>query len=180
MNIYVLRHEKRYIKPSFNTSLTNKGLEDAKKICEIIDKLNIDIIYCSPFKRIIQTIEPYLKKSKKKVNIEYGLYEFIHSNDFSKDDIQEINSDMYGYQYFNKKYKSVIKKINYLETLDDLKNRVYIFLDKIKKTNTVENILLVTHMSVVNMIINKKNNYHYPQGGLSLIYKNNIFKPINF
>ena len=41
MKIYLLRHEKRYDSRHFDTSLTEAGLEDAKKLSEILSKLDI-------------------------------------------------------------------------------------------------------------------------------------------
>ena len=184
MNIYILRHEKRFGKPSFNTSLTPEGINNTIKLSDELEKLDIDIVYCSPFKRIIQTIEPYLKKTGKKVNIEYSLYEFISLNEFCEDDIKSINSDMYGHNYFNLEYESFYDKnnIKFPENINNLKNRTNNFLNFIKKKYNKINILLVTHMSPVNSIINKKKNNNYPQGGLSLIYRNSLdcLIPINF
>lgn len=183
MNIYILRHEKRFIEPSFNTSLTGEGINNTIKLSDELDKLDIDIIYCSPFTRIIQTIEPYLKNTGKKINIEYSLYEYVHSKEFNENDIQSINSSMYGYNYFNLEYKSLydVKNIKYPEDINNLKNRTNDFMNSLKKSNKKINILLVSHMTPINVILNNKRNNIYPQGGLSLIYNGDeCFIPQNF
>lgn len=183
MSIYILRHEKRYSKPSFDTSLTSEGIENTFNLSNLLEKLNINIIYCSPFKRIIQTIEPFLEKTKKKVNIEYSLYEFLHENEFCNEDIKSINNDMYGYEYFNNNYESFydINNLKYPESRLSLENRVNNFFAHLKKENITKNILLVTHMSPVNVVINKDKRFPYPQGGLSLIYKDKErYEPQNF
>lgn len=185
MKIYILRHEKRFGKPSFETSLTEKGSNDAKKLVKYLENLDIDIIYCSPFKRIIQTIEPYLISSKKKVNIDYSLYEFISSKDFSQKDVRLINSSIYGYDYVNVEYNSVtpVEKIVYPESKEDLNERLNNFFENINRESQ-KNILLVTHMSPIHNILKNQNinlEKQYPQGGLSLIYNDkNVFEKINF
>ena len=39
MKIYILRHEKRFGKPSFETSLTEKGSNDAKKLVGYLENI---------------------------------------------------------------------------------------------------------------------------------------------
>lgn len=185
MKIYILRHEKRFGKPSFETSLTEKGSNDAKKLVGYLENLDIDVIYCSPFKRIIQTIEPYLISSNKKVNIDYSLYEFVSSKDFSQKDVRFIDSSIYGYDYVNLEYNSVtsVEKIVYPESKEGLNERLNNFFENIDRSSK-KNILLVTHMSPIHAILKNQNvtlENCYPQGGLSLIYNDEyVFEPINF
>ncbi len=62
MKIYVLRHELRTKSPLFFTSLTKKGMDNADKLNDILNNIDFDIIYTSPFLRTIQTVLPYCKK----------------------------------------------------------------------------------------------------------------------
>ena len=185
MKIYILRHEKRFGKPSFETSLTERGSNDAKKLVKYLENLDIDVIYCSPFKRIIQTIEPYLISSNKKVNIDYSLYEFISSKDFSQNDVRQIDGSIYGYDYINLEYNTVtpVDKIVYPESKEFLNERLNNFFENIDRESK-KNILLVTHMSPIHAILKSQNinlEKQYPQGGLSLIYNDkNVFEKINF
>ena len=182
MKIFILRHERRHGKPNFDTDLTDKGHENANKLADLLESLSIDEIYCSPFKRIIQTIEPFLKKSGKKINIEYSLYEYVNASEFSQNDVRKINKNMYGYHYFNIDYNSYYecKQINYPESKKNLERRVDDFINNIKN-NKNKNILLVSHMSPINILTKEYLNSNYPQGGLSLIYDNiDLYKSINF
>ena len=86
--IYLLRHEKRDINnPLFYSPLLEEGLKNAEKLKYLIEKENIDIIFSSPFIRVLQTIEPYCLYKKKKVNIDFSLYEHI-SKDFDEKDFK--------------------------------------------------------------------------------------------
>ena len=96
MKLYFLRHEKRDIGDArFYSPLLTDGLRDANNLKPVLNKLNINLIFASPFKRVLQTIKPYCDMRNMKVNIEYSLYEQIYhhethdvkfdENDFRKD-----------------------------------------------------------------------------------------------
>ena len=184
MKIYALRHEKRNKSPTFDTDLTQDGFNNANELCDVLESLNIDEIYCSPFKRIIQTIEPYLKKFNKKVNIEYSLYEYINSNEFSESDIRGINSGMYGYEYFNLDYESFLKhnEIVYPEGKERLNNRMFNFEKLLIDSSVNKNILIVSHMLPLNTLLKDRYENKYPQGGISLIFEDDkkVFNKVNF
>ena len=56
MKLILLRHEKRENYPGFFSNLVENGFKDSIKLIKKLDKLNIDIIYCSPLVRTLQTI----------------------------------------------------------------------------------------------------------------------------
>ena len=75
MKLIILRHEERPNNSLFFTPLTENGKKNAE---ELKNKLpdNIDLIYSSPFLRVLQTIYPYCKKHNKTVNVENSFYEY--------------------------------------------------------------------------------------------------------
>ena len=170
-NIYLLRHEQRERSVDFNTSLTDIGLHNsATTLCSKLENLNIDVIYCSPFLRTLQTIRPFCEKTGKQINIEWALAESIDSDTRIIPEFQHI---------MNKKYRSGYQ-IN--ETLSGLImpsqiNRKLItqFLDMLEKQDPSLNILLVTHLPVINTMISIKTGedidiyYHRPAGSISLL-----------
>ena len=52
MKIIILRHAERYDSPLFETSLTEKGLQQAEDLVELLKTHEIDEIYASPFLRV--------------------------------------------------------------------------------------------------------------------------------
>ena len=50
MKIYLLRHEKRFNNRNFNTDLTNEGMKDANNLVTILEGLDLDHIFVSPYK----------------------------------------------------------------------------------------------------------------------------------
>jgi broad specificity phosphatase PhoE len=66
MKIIALRHGLRFDSALYFTPLTAEGLVQADNLVEILKDEKIDIIYCSPFLRTLQTIYPFCIENKKK------------------------------------------------------------------------------------------------------------------
>ena len=194
MKIYILRHENRTQDCSFFSPLTELGLSNSNKLVSLLNELNIDIIYSSPFIRTLQTIKPYILYSKKNINIEYGLSEIHHSDIITKKAVGIILPEYIAKSFnYNCNYISIINHtdIKYPEKYSDIIIRIKkILYNLIKKYyNTNINILLVTHQSLCSAILEIVNKYNiidnhiihnYPKGKLSLIYNNNwVYKILN-
>lgn len=158
MKVILLRHEERGIDVGFYSNLTEQGIINSCNLLpDKLNKLKIDIIFSSPFIRTLQTIYPYSNLYNKKVNIEYGLYEYLHNpyfllgnwyyyiNDINDDDLKSI---------INYKYNSVIKKNDFsvLEDEEDLEKRVKKFFEYLKRNFYNQTVLIVTHKGVINKI----------------------------
>ena len=173
MKIYLLRHEKRYNDRGFDTELTDEGFLDSVILKDKLLRLNIDKIYCSPYKRVIQTLEPFLQESNKSVNPEYGVYESLHLDNDSGN-IREINNKLYGYNYFNYQYESVVNKddLSYGETFEDIKLRSNKVITNLlnDKDNINKTILIACHWSVINAILNREEKYPFEMGEIKLFY----------
>lgn len=144
--IYLLRHEQRGADTSYESSLTPQGLFNSETtVCSELEKLNIRVIYCSPFKRTLQTIRPFCLKYGLKVNLEWALIESIPDDPKILDEFDNI---------INKKYIPYMpapkppKKIINWETLKERTNNF------VKSLRGKTNVLLVTHMPVINAILN--------------------------
>ena len=163
MKLFVLRHCERNINDcSFESPLTGEGHCQAMDLCNIINNMKITKIYSSPFLRTIQTGNYYSKKFNVPINIDYSLCEFCLEND------KKNMSSIYNYNIpeswyinynINKKYDKFLNIYNINETLYDCIQRIekiYNFLVK-KYKNTNENILIITHMSIINVFLHIKN-----------------------
>ncbi len=149
MVIYVMRHGevvtnlKNQINGRNHYSLTLKGIKQAKEKQQFISTLNIDVIFCSPLKRAIQTCR-IINKNKYKViyddrlserncrNMQYKSTKILNKAiwyDFNKEIIYE-NSEG---------FKSII-------------NRVNSFIENLKSDYKNKNILLITHGDVCKAI----------------------------
>ena len=60
--LYLLRHEERGSSPVFHTELTNSGKINSINLSKMLENIDIDMIFSSPFLRTLQTVNPYCKK----------------------------------------------------------------------------------------------------------------------
>lgn len=160
MRLILLRHEQRGMDVSFYSSLTENGIIKAcSTLPKKLKKMNIDVIFSSPFIRTLQTIYFYAHKNDVKVNLEYGLYEYLHNPYFllgnwyyTKDDIND--KDLIS--IVNQKYSSIVSKDDFsvLENEHDLEKRIIKFFSYLKENYNDKTVLLVTHKGVINKIKN--------------------------
>jgi broad specificity phosphatase PhoE len=191
----MLRHEDRTQDCSFFAPLTKQGIENSHALIKTLANCNINKVYCSPFIRALQTVDPYIRETKSKINIEYGLEEINHEDIIAKK-AAGVNLPEYLAEIFNydPEYKSYIKpdQIIYPEKTCHVEKRIKRFLRHLitEQTNTDNTILLVTHQgactSILKVIAKAKPEYkididtEYMKGKLSLVYDNDwVYKPIN-
>ena len=167
-----------------------KGLNNAVQLTNILKKQQIDLIFSSPFKRVLQTIEPYCnlynKNNSKKilVNIDYSLYEQVgeHSNvdiNFKRNNFRKVlkNTD-FGYNLINKRYISYIPITDVKFTFDTFErsqNFLKYIIDKYKHTD--KNILIASHEGILLQMLyylfeKDKIIDNIPMGGLIMCYDN--------
>jgi broad specificity phosphatase PhoE len=175
----------------FESPLLPIGIHNAKNLYSQMNFMNIDTIYSSPFLRTIQTADFYSKIKNIPINIDYSLAEFLLPIDKYR------MKSIYNYEIPNswknnfimKTDNMLLDKYNINEEINDCINRLYNFLTNIIEEHkyTKKNILLVTHMSIVNVILGlMENNINietfnmdkpYPMGlitELNILNKNNI------
>jgi broad specificity phosphatase PhoE len=157
MKVILLRHEEREYSVGFFSNLTENGIINSCLLPQKLKKLNIDIIFSSPFIRTLQTIYLYSEESKKKVNIEYGLYEYLHNPYFLLDkwyySTNDINDDALT-SIIDSNYCSIVNKDDFyvLENELNLEIRIVKFFNYLKCNYEDKTILIVSHMGVINKI----------------------------
>jgi len=127
MKIYILRHENRTQDCSFFSPLTELGLNNSNKLISLLNDLNINIIYSSPFIRTLQTIKPYILYNKKNINIEYGLSEIHHPDIIAKKAVGILLPEYIAKSFnYNCNYVSIINHtdIKYPEKYSDIVIRI--------------------------------------------------------
>ena len=201
MKIYILRHEDRTMDLTFFSPLTKDGLENSIDLIKDLEKADIDTVYSSPYIRTLQTVYPYCKKYNIKPNLDYSLTE-LYMRENLPEKSYKITLPEYMAESFNydNDYNSLItpNDIEFPEDKKSFSKRIKSFLKKliVENFNTSNNILLVTHQGVVDIIyeiISKRlfknhrssdiNDYSkYPKGGLTKIFDNNKwdFNKINW
>jgi broad specificity phosphatase PhoE len=187
MKLYILRHEERFEAPTFYTELTPNGLVKSNLLKNILENENIDLIFSSPFIRVLQTIQPYCDhKQNNSVCIDYSLYETMYDTRYFKKSEYpiDLNSNDNLSYLKDPNYISTIPitDINCPETKDNVELRIVQFITKLieKYKNTALNILIASHAATLAPLVKKES--EYPLGGLTKIYENDqyLYQPINY
>lgn len=123
--------------------LTEKGIEQAKKLADIVKKHHIDAVISSPLKRALKTSQIVVDKNKITLQIEeslieqnYGIYEGVDR----KDDNFLANKRNFAYRYPNG------------ESMMQVAYRIYGLIDKIKEQYQGKNILIISHGGICRII----------------------------
>ena len=150
MNIFVLRHGQTdynidgKFQGQIDIKMNRNGEEQTDKAASELKKIHFDVVFCSPLSRTRDT-------AKKINNTDIIFDERIIERSFGS---------LEG-QYSIPDFEENLEKYN-IESIEKLKLRVNCFLDEIiEKYNEKENILIVTHegiAQVINLYFNKKAN----------------------
>ena len=167
---------------SFESPLLEVGQNNVKKLFNTMNDYNITKLYSSPFLRTIQTASYYSNKKNIPIHIDYSLCEFAAEKE--KNLMTSLNNFIIPTSWKNTfniiEKNMILDTFNNSETLENCFNRIEIFMNHIINIykNTEENILLITHMSIVNIILKilKKNDEifsidkHYPMGLITKVF----------
>ena len=167
MEIFITRHgqtdwnvEKK-MQGRTDIELNNKGIEQAYHAKEKLKNKKIDLIICSPLKRAKKTAEiisnyeiPVIVDSRI-IERDFGEFEGLSKEEFDSSSFWNYSLDC----HYDK-----------AESVQQLLNRVYNFLDEYKEIYEKKDVLIVTHAGVIPAIcsyfkgIPKNNNlfcYHF-------------------
>jgi 2,3-bisphosphoglycerate-dependent phosphoglycerate mutase len=80
-NLYFVRHAHSFYTPDeLARPLSERGVQDARNVTELLIKGNIDLVISSPYRRANQTVEGIAKHINKEIIIEEDLKERLLSN----------------------------------------------------------------------------------------------------
>ena len=197
MKLYILRHEDRTQDATFFSPLTKDGLENSEKLIELLNELNINVIYSSPFIRTLQTIHPYAKYKNLKINIDYSLSELQHPDLIPPNSYQVTLPKYIAKDFnYNKIYESLMQpsEFKYPEDEEAMMKRIKKILTKILTNHKgSENIIIATHQGICNLILKivgrsiknerlKKLKFKYLPGKVTKVFDTDkwVFKNINW
>lgn len=149
MNIYLTRHGQTEwnlegrVQGFLDSPLTEKGINDAKKLGKRLEDVDFDIAFSSTSKRAIDTAKNILNdRNVELLNVEeireinVGEWEGMLYTDITKNHEED-------FKIYKEQPENYIPK-NKGEDYKTLENRVKSFLDSLK-TKDYENVLVVTH-----------------------------------
>ena len=148
MKVYIVRHGQTIgnaleFHGLEDDDLTVLGIKQAEELRDKIKNMNFDIIICSPLIRTKHTAE-LLNVKNKKISFDNRLIE-RDAGVFTKQSLENINPDDWWNLNPKEDYEDA-------ETVKSVLDRIYEFLDELKKQYKDETILLVTHGGVSKAI----------------------------
>lgn len=172
--LYVIRHGQtdwnlnNKLQGRTDIELNDNGRQQAKETKNALIDIKFDYVFCSPLKRAMETCkivtDEKIVVDERLLERNYGELEGNYKNTYNKSDLWQEN--------FCPPYANV-------ETLEELQERVFSFLNEIKKYGN-KNILLVSHAGTIRMI------YKYFMGSpisnnlLEFSSENGAFQVFNF
>ena len=146
---YIVRHgqtdynKDHKIQGRLDIPLNESGLEQARKIADNLAEAKFDVIYYSPLIRAKQTADEIYKKHSE---TEYLEAPEIIERDFGDYEGEPSNVDPPYYGLWDYNLESGAVKNG--ETMEDIKNRVFPFLDRITNERKNQTVCLVCHGGV--------------------------------
>ena len=146
MSLYITRHGQtdwnvaQKVQGKADIELNKKEKEQALETYKKLLEVPIDLIICSPLIRAKQTAE-IINQGR---NIPIEIDERISERDFGE--LEGLNKSEFDFEGFWSYKKNI--KYEKAENIRDFFERIYTFLDEIKKISISKNVLLVTHGGV--------------------------------
>ena len=150
--VYFVRHAQPDHSWSADDStrpLTLEGQQDSKIVYEFLKDKNVDVFYCSPYKRSVETIKDSAAFYKKEIILDERLCERKKGTD----------SDNYG--MFKKRWLDKDFHEDGGESINMVQNRNISALEEIISKNQGKTIVVGTHGTALSSILN----YYNPKFG---------------
>ena len=162
MNLYVMRHgttvwnEKGITQGRTNNRLSKQGIFLTQNVAKQLKDIDFDVIISSPLMRAIQTANIINQYHKVKIFKDINLIE-INQGIFT-------GKSKYSLTDEEKVMKAARSKDAGMESYQSCFDRIKNFLDKLKKNDKFENVLVITHNCnasfIEDIITNKKINFN--------------------
>ena len=147
--LYVVRHGESALNVLnlmcgiTDAEITEKGIGQARETGEKLSKIKFDKVFASPLKRARITAETIVSENEFPVDIQ--IEPAIIERNFGSREQQPIGE----LNYYKLTHDA---KAEGMETMDEVKARLYPFLDKITKEYSGKNVLIVSHNALIRML----------------------------
>lgn len=135
-----------------NESLNKVGLQQIKELVSLLGDERINAIYSSELKRARETAEVIAKKFK----LEIIFTDLLNEKDFGS--LTGKTWDQIHIEYQNGKLKEIDRSHAYDyrahggESVDQVRKRIGVFLDQVKKNHSNQTVIAVTHSGIVKLL----------------------------
>jgi 2,3-bisphosphoglycerate-dependent phosphoglycerate mutase len=144
--VYFVRHAE----PDFSVHddlirpLSEKGIDDTKRVTDFLIDKNIDKVFSSPYKRTIDTIKDFSEKLDLKIKV---------IDDFRERKVDDVWIEDFN-SFSKEQWNNFEYKLSKGECLREVQERNIAALSEILKENKDINIVVGTHGTALSTIIN--------------------------
>lgn len=156
MKLYVVRHGETthnqlgLVQGDTESDLSEKGIEDAKALRELVSTLDIDVVVSSPLRRAVDTAK-LITDDKYEIIIDDRLKE----RNFGLSEGKPVDPEL-TIKYWDFKLNT---DINEVEKVQDLMFRITEFIEDMRNKYDDKNVLVVAHSAILRAI-------HYSINGI--------------
>ena len=155
MKLILVRHGetesniKHILQGKDDGKLTSRGIEQAKKVGkELKEKYKVDMVFCSPLGRCVETLNHILEQYP--IGGEIFMSKLIEERDFGE--FTGVESSLIDWEKLNQDNK--INKEMEVEGWGEVKKRVELFMEDLKLEDENKTILIVSHAGPIKIMIN--------------------------
>ncbi len=174
--IYLIRHSAPFVEINnyedyknvpwndFNRNmiLSSEGEENAKKLCNLQDMNNLDVVYSADSYRAIGTAKYVAELNNLKIKLDNR----INERNLGVNTISELPENQTYESFINKDYK-----FGSGESLNEVDSRFNSFIDEILKSNH-NRIALFIHGIIMMSYLQNNMEFSYDSGRMKLIFNN--------
>lgn len=164
-HLYIFRHgETDYnkfgsLKDAFDIDLNENGILQAKQLGDLLKTKKLDVIFSSPFKRVINTAKIATQNMNIEILINDGLREISYGDyaGLSNDELNIIYKDQYSEDFVKNVWKSLDSKYDNFsfqngETKLDARMRILKTVSDLIKTD-YDNICISSHGGILKYLL---------------------------
>lgn len=143
--IFFIRHAQSDFtwKDELTRPLTEQGLRDAKQLPQLFNQKRIDAIYCSPYKRSIQTLTPLANHIQQPIQIDEDLRE------------RSIGKWVENFHaYSQQQWTDFTFKLEHGESLAEVQSRNIRAIHAMLERHPEQTIVVGTHGTALSTILN--------------------------
>jgi probable phosphoglycerate mutase len=162
MKLIIVRHgetvanTKKILQGKDGGKLTEKGIKQAQEVGKHLKNHKIDMVFCSPLDRCVETLNNILEEYP--IDGEIFMSNLIEERDFGE--YTGTDSSMIDWKELDEDNK--VNREMGVESWSDVRKRVELFMEDLKLEDGEKTVLIVSHAGPIRVMINRINNQELP------------------
>ncbi len=162
MKLIIVRHgetvanTKKILQGKDGGKLNEKGIKQAQEAGKHLKNHKIDMVFCSPLDRCVETLNNILEEYP--IESEIFMSNLIEERDFGE--YTGTDSSMINWKELDEDNK--VNREMGVESWNDVKKRVELFMEDLKLEDGEKTVLIVSHAGPIRIMINKITNQELP------------------